>query len=71
MVNRSDFTPAAPGSLVDIGGGFVAFVPDALPPDMEWTGSVVQALSSADRAIGELAGGFTVLLTVLLRERSL
>lgn len=56
MVKRSDFTPDAPGSLVDIGGGFVAFVPAPLPPRFEWTSSLVQALSAADRAVGQLAG---------------
>jgi Fic family protein len=56
MVKRSDFAPDAPGSLVDIGGGFVAFVPEPLPPRFEWTSSLVQALSSADRAVGQLAG---------------
>lgn len=56
MVKRSNFTPEAPGSLVDVGGGFVAFVADALPPHIEWTGPLVQALSAADRAIGQLAG---------------
>ncbi len=52
----SDFTPASPGLLVDIGGGFVAFVPAALPPPMEWNSTLVQAISSADRALGQLAG---------------
>lgn len=56
MVTRSDFASDAPGSLVDIGGGFVAFVPDPLPPRIEWTSAIVQALSAADRAIGQLAG---------------
>jgi Uncharacterized conserved protein len=55
-VKRSDFTPDAPGSLVDVGGGFVAFVAGPLPPRIEWTTSLVQALSAADRAIGQLAG---------------
>jgi Fic family protein len=56
MVARSDFTAEAPGSLVDIGGGSVAFVPGSLPPRIEWTGPLVQALSAADRSIGQLAG---------------
>jgi Fic family protein len=55
-VKRSDFTPDAPGSLVDVGGGFVAFVAEALPPHFEWSGPLVQALSAADRSIGQLAG---------------
>lgn len=56
MVRRTDFTPEAPGALVEIGGGFVAFVPEPLPPRFEWTSTLVQSLSSADRAVGELAG---------------
>lgn len=56
MVKRNDFTPDAPGSLVDVGGGFVAFIANPLPPRIEWTSALVQALSAADRAIGQLAG---------------
>src|SRR5437763_2563451 len=56
MVKKSDFTPVAPGSLVEIGGGFAAFVPDPLPPHIEWSSPLVHALSAADRAIGQLAG---------------
>lgn len=56
MVSRADFAPDAPGALVDIGGGFVAFVPHPLPPAFEWTSALVQSLSSAERAVGELAG---------------
>ena len=55
-MQRSDFTPDAAGSLVDIGGGFVAFVASPLPPHIEWSGPLAQALSAADRAIGQLAG---------------
>ena len=56
MVRRADFTPDAPGSLVAIGGDFAAFVPDPLPPPIDWTTPLVHALSAADRAIGQLAG---------------
>lgn len=34
----------------------MAFVPDNLPPRIEWTGELVSALSEADRAIGQLYG---------------
>lgn len=56
MVTRADFTPHSPGTLTDIGGGFVAFIPDPLPPSIEWTGELVAYLSAADQALGQLAG---------------
>ena len=36
--------------------GYTAFVPDPLPPVIDWTPGLVSALSDADRAIGRLAG---------------
>jgi len=36
--------------------GYTAFVPDPLPPDLDWTADLVLALSEADRTIGRLAG---------------
>ncbi|MEO8033473.1 MAG: Fic/DOC family N-terminal domain-containing protein, partial [Acidobacteriota bacterium] len=56
MVTRSDYTANAPGTLTDIGGGFVAFVPNRLPPVIDWSGELVGALSAADQAVGQLAG---------------
>lgn len=56
MVTRRDFSPHAPGTLTDIGGGFVAFAPSPLPPVIEWTGELVATLSAADQALGQLAG---------------
>ena len=37
-------------------GGYTAFLPDPLPPDITWTPVLVRALSDADRLIGRLAG---------------
>jgi Fic family protein len=37
-------------------GGYSAFLPDPLPPKLEWTPSLLRALSDADRRIGRLAG---------------
>lgn len=37
-------------------GGYRAFIPDPLPPALEWTPGLVRALSDADRLIGRLAG---------------
>src|SRR5437016_8513013 len=53
--------PPAPASTpsgrrVRCGGGYAAFVPDPLPPELEWTPTLVRALSDADRLVGRLAG---------------
>lgn len=37
-------------------GNYSAFVPDPLPPQLEWTSRLIGVLSDADRAIGKLAG---------------
>lgn len=34
----------------------MAFLPDPLPPELEYTPTIVRALSDADRAVGRLAG---------------
>src|SRR5256886_17545141 len=47
---------APPGRRVRCAGGYTAFVPNPLPPELEWTPTLVRALSDADRLIGRLAG---------------
>lgn len=37
-------------------GGYMAFIPDPLPPKLTWTPELTRALSDADRLIGKLAG---------------
>jgi len=44
------------GHLIPTIEGEQAFVPDNLPPRIEWTGELVSTLSEADRAIGQLHG---------------
>lgn len=44
------------GRYVPLPGGGRAFVPDPLPPRLEWTPALVTALSDADRLVGRLAG---------------
>lgn len=53
--------PTAPkrqphGRWVRAPGGYRAYLPDALPPPIEWDADLVAALSAADRAVGRLAG---------------
>ena len=45
-----------PGRAIRTRDGHVAFVPDPLPPRLEFPPRLVRALSDADRAIGRLAG---------------
>src|SRR3989304_1385810 len=46
-----------PGRDVPCPGGYTAFVPDPLPPDVPWIPDLVPAPPGADRVIGRLAGG--------------
>jgi Fic family protein len=46
----------SPGRYVRCAEGYTAFVPNALPPKIEWSPALVRALSEADRTIGRLAG---------------
>jgi len=45
-----------PGEWIRSQEGYSAFVPNPLPPTLEWTREIVHAMSDADRAIGRLAG---------------
>ncbi len=45
-----------PGRRIRSEGGYAAFIPAPLPPQLAWTHSLVGALSDADRLIGRLAG---------------
>src|SRR5919106_6094576 len=54
MVSRAN-KPAS-GRRVPIGGGVDAFIPDPLPPRVEWTPTLVRVLSEADRLLSRLAG---------------
>ena len=49
-------TKQIPGRKVRCPAGYWAFVPAPLPPKLEWTPTLVRALSDADRLIGQLAG---------------
>ena len=55
-MRREDFTSQAPGQVVRTLEGHWAFLPDPLPPDIQWTPELVSTLSAADRALGEVAG---------------
>ena len=56
MKRMAGKTDKVPGKKVRCPGGYLAFVPDPLPPELHWTPKLVTALSDADRLIGRLAG---------------
>lgn len=56
MKRMAGKTGRVPGKKVRCPGGYLAFVPDPLPPELNWTPKLVTALSDADRLIGRLAG---------------
>jgi Fic family protein len=55
-LNREDFRAPSAGSLVEAAGGYLAFVPAPLPPDLVYDADLVLALSRADAALSELSG---------------
>lgn len=55
-MKNTDTTDKRFGDFVPTVGGQVAFVPANLPPEIEWTEDLANALSGADRSIGQLHG---------------
>jgi Fic family protein len=55
-MNPSDFRAPGAGRVVQTPGGYAAFIPAPLPPDLTYDSSLVLALSRADAALSELSG---------------
>jgi Fic family protein len=55
-MNPADFQAPSSGRIVQAAGGYAAFVPAPLPPDLSYSPSLVLALSRADSALSELSG---------------
>lgn len=55
-MNPEEFTGSTSGKVIRTTGGYWAFVPNPLPPPIEYDREMVQLLSDADRALGRLAG---------------
>ena len=59
-MRETDFTGASPGHLVPAatldGNYWPAFVPDPLPPSIDWNETLAALLSRADRALSRLDG---------------
>lgn len=55
-MNPEAFRQSPSGRVIKAQSGYWAFVPNPLPPPLEWTPGLIARLSDADRALGELAG---------------
>ncbi len=56
MTPASELKLRPHGRVVNCPGGYQAYIPAPLPPSLTWDESLMLSLSSADRAIGRLAG---------------
>lgn len=56
MAKKSAVQPKPPGRWLRCPGDYLAYVPDSLPPRLDWTPGLVRSLSDADQLIGRLAG---------------
>ncbi len=55
-MNPSDFRDPSAGRVIQAPGGYAAFVPAPLPPDLAYDSALVLLLSRADAALSELSG---------------
>lgn len=58
-MNPESFQESSSGRLLQVGKGeeaYWSFIPNPLPPSLDFSSEMVCALSNADRALGELAG---------------
>jgi len=55
MMNPKNFTSKASGKVVRTTGGYFAFIPNPLPPHIDWQTEIITMLSEADRALARLA----------------
>lgn len=54
-MKRTDFSNQAPGRVIRTLKDYEAFIPDPLPPNMEWSNKLLTSLSQADRSLARLA----------------
>jgi Fic family protein len=65
-MNPEDFKNSSSGTCLSVSQGFCAFVPNPLPPRIDWTPELVQSLSDATQLLGELSGTGRILLNPYL-----
>ena len=53
-MKKSDFSQNAPGRLMNTIHGYSAYIPNPLPPQIEWTTALINQLTQAERSITRL-----------------
>ena len=53
-MKTTDFDTNAPGKVIKTKEGYYAFIPDSLPPQLEWSTKLLSKLASAERSIARL-----------------
>ena len=54
-MDPNDFSSSSPGRVLRTPKGYWAFIPNPLPPIIEWSTSLISALGEAERNLGKLA----------------
>jgi Fic family protein len=54
-MDPNDFSSSSPGRVLRTTKGYWAFIPNPLPPAIEWSTSLISALGEAERNLGRLA----------------
>jgi len=54
-MDPNDFSISSPGRVLRTPKGYWAFIPNPLPPPIEWSTSLISALGEAERNLGRLA----------------
>ena len=65
-MNLKKLSQSGTGKLVKVPQGYWAFVPNPLPPKIEFSSQLVNVLSEADRMLGALRTSHSPLLNQLL-----
>ena len=60
-MDPQDFNNSPSGKTIQSRQGYWAYVPNTLPPPVEYNSAVVQLVSEAERALGELSGAGSLL----------
>ena len=53
-MKKSDFTSKSPGQIIWIPSGYLAYLPNPLPPELIWSDLLLSALSKADTKLAAL-----------------
>lgn len=54
-MNPKEYQKRSPGRVIHQPGGYWTFIPNPLPPDIQWTSSLVSALADAEREYTRLS----------------